>query len=182
MQIFLFLCCSSSSSENCWLQTGTCCSAWEWELRWGLRGNFSRPLPRCPAATPLAVRFVTLAHTRSGPRPRSCCNLIIQSTSPVWKVQIPIPFLPPFLGHHGTSWDRAPEVMVHRMWAPPLPRPLPRSPPFPTHSQLKLLAFYCTLLSLGWLMPTPHPRPWVTKRGGSGEVTRQGTELTPLGG
>ena len=54
----------------------------------------------------------------------------------------------------------------------------PPGPPFPTHSQLKLLALYHTLLCLGWLRPTPHPRPWVTQKGIFREKARQGTEPT----
>lgn len=128
-----------------------------------------------PASTPLAGRFVTLAHTLW---PRA--QVVLQSDHPERQTCVESsnshPFLPPLLGHQGTSWERASKVTVHQIWAPLLPR-LPQGPPFPIHSQLKLSALHYTVLCLGW--PMPLSQTTVTKRGGSGEMARQGAEHTP---
>lgn len=133
-------------------------------------GGCCPPPTGSPAATPLAGSDVTLAHTLW---PRA--QVMLQPDRPGRRTDEESsnsrPFLPfpRLLGHHGTDWDRAFKVLVHRMWAPLLPGLSQRSP-FLSCSQLQLPVLY--------QIPS-NPRPWVAKRGDSGEEASLGPEHTP---
>lgn len=101
----------------------------------GIAGVLHTPSRGSPAETPLAGGDVTLAHMLW---PQA--QVMLQPDRPVRWTDVESsnsrPFLPfpRLLGHHGTHWERAFKVLVHRMWAPLLPR-LSQGTPFLTCPQ-----------------------------------------------
>lgn len=141
---------------------------------WG--GNCGGVLPTCnsclAAATPLAGGVVTLA-LKLWPRARVMLqpDSLRRQTNVESSKSHPSPQHPPPLPITDRL-SRPSEVPVHQVRAPLLPRfpsPPPISHPFLTSASQVILH---APLYLGWLTPTPNPRPWVTKRGGSEVVAR----------